>query len=47
MTLAVASTMCKEPIILKDYECVSKSYPNFFEDFKQLGGTFNECSLGK
>lgn len=47
MTLAVASTMCKEPIILKDYECVSKSYPNFFKDFKQLGGTFNECSLGK
>ena len=47
MTLAVASTMCKEPITLKDYECVSKSYPNFFKDFKQLGGTFDECSLGK
>ena len=47
MTLAIASTMCDEEIILKDYECVSKSYPNFFDDFKQLGGTFNECSLGK
>ncbi len=47
MTLAIASTMCDEEIILKDYECVSKSYPDFFDDFKQLGGTFNECSLGK
>lgn len=47
MTLAIASTRCKEDIILKDYECISKSYPNFFEDFKELGGTFNECSLGK
>lgn len=47
MTLAIASTMCDEEIILKDYECVSKSYPNFFDDFKQLGGTFNECSLGE
>ena len=47
MTLAIASTMCDEEIILKDYECVSKSYPNFFDDFKQLGGIFNECSLGK
>ena len=47
MTLAIASTMCREPIVLKDFECVSKSYPNFFDDFKKLGGTFNECSLGK
>ncbi|MCR4945263.1 MAG: 3-phosphoshikimate 1-carboxyvinyltransferase [Clostridium sp.] len=47
MTLAIASTMCDEPIILKDYECVSKSYPNFFDDFKLVGGTFDEWSLGK
>ena len=40
MTLAIASTRCKEPIILKDYECVSKSYPHFLEDFKMLGGIF-------
>lgn len=47
MTLAIASTICDGEIILKDYECVSKSYPNFFDDFKQLGGAFDECSLGK
>lgn len=38
MTLAIASTRCEEPIIIKDYECIAKSYPNFFEDFISLGG---------
>ncbi|MGG7178052.1 3-phosphoshikimate 1-carboxyvinyltransferase [Clostridium paraputrificum] len=47
MTLAIASMRCKEPIIIKDYECVSKSYPQFFEDFKMLGGRFDEWSMGK
>lgn len=47
MTLAIAATVCEEPIVLKDYECVSKSYPNFFDDFKLVGGTFDEWSLGK
>ena len=47
MTLAIAATICNEPIILKDYECVSKSYPHFFEDYKNLGGKFNEWSLGE
>ncbi|MBE6049672.1 MAG: 3-phosphoshikimate 1-carboxyvinyltransferase [Clostridium sp.] len=47
MSLAVASTKCKSPIILKDFECVSKSYPNFFEDFKMLGGNFSEWSMGE
>lgn len=47
MTLAIASTRCEEPIILKDHECVSKSYPQFFEDFKMLGGNFNEWNVGE
>lgn len=47
MTLAIAATICKEPIIIKDYECVSKSYPHFFEDYKKLGGKFDEWSLGQ
>lgn len=38
MMLSIAATRCKESITLKDFECVSKSYPNFFEDFKSLGG---------
>ncbi|WP_315068633.1 3-phosphoshikimate 1-carboxyvinyltransferase [uncultured Clostridium sp.] len=47
MTIAIASTVCKEPIVLKDYECVSKSYPQFWEDFKSLGGVFDEWNMGK
>lgn len=47
MTLAIASTMCKKPIIIKDYECVAKSYPSFFEDFKALGGNIHEWNVGK
>jgi 3-phosphoshikimate 1-carboxyvinyltransferase len=47
MTLAIASTMCKEPIILKDYECVSKSYPQFWDDFKNVGGVFDEWNVGE
>ena len=47
MTLAIASTRCKEPIVIKDYECIAKSYPNFFEDFKTLGGDVHEWNVGK
>lgn len=42
MSLAIAATVCESPIILKDPECVAKSYPHFFADFKALGGDFHE-----
>ena len=45
MTLAIASTRCKNPIIIKDYDCIAKSYPKFFEDYKMLGGAVDEWSL--
>lgn len=47
MTLAIASTRCEEPIVIKDYECIAKSYPSFFEDFKMLGGNVDEWNVGK
>lgn len=47
MTLAIASTRCEKPIVINDYECVAKSYPNFFEDFKALGGNIHEWNVGK
>ena len=47
MTLAIASTRCKEPIVIKDFECISKSYPRFFDDFKMLGGSFDEWHVGQ
>ena len=47
MTLAIASTRCKNPIELTDYDCVAKSYPGFFEDFKMLGGNVDEWGMGQ
>jgi len=41
MSLTIAATICKEPIYLIDSNCVSKSYPNFYQDIKSLGGKLN------
>ncbi len=41
MSLAIASTCSTEPITIKNAQCVNKSYPNFFEDFKSIGGIIN------
>lgn len=38
MSLAVASQRCTDQIIIRGAECVSKSYPDFFTDFRTLGG---------
>ncbi|WP_041138984.1 3-phosphoshikimate 1-carboxyvinyltransferase [Beduini massiliensis] len=43
MTLAIASTCAQTDIIIDNKECVKKSYPSFWQDFKQLGGMTNEC----
>lgn len=42
MSMAVASTRCKNPLVINGAECVSKSYPDFWEDFSLLGGEFEE-----
>lgn len=39
MMLAIAATRAEGPVVIKDWECVSKSYPNFFEDYTMLGGS--------
>jgi len=38
MAAAVTSLNAEEAIVIKDVECVNKSYPEFFADFKELGG---------
>ena len=45
MMLAIASTVCKEPVIIDNKECVKKSYPSFWEDFEMLGGKIDGCNL--
>jgi 3-phosphoshikimate 1-carboxyvinyltransferase len=44
MSLAVASTICKMPLMINNAECVKKSYPHFWSDFRKLGGDFDELN---
>ncbi|SFE59555.1 3-phosphoshikimate 1-carboxyvinyltransferase [Peptostreptococcus sp. D1] len=47
MMLAIAATVHYCPVIIKNAQCVSKSYPYFWKDYKMLGGDISECDLGK
>ncbi|MBM7872113.1 3-phosphoshikimate 1-carboxyvinyltransferase [Clostridium pascui] len=46
MAMAVASIKCEEPIIITNSNAVTKSYPEFWKDFKMLGGNIDEWSVG-
>ena len=45
MSAAIAASVCSEPVIIKNAESVNKSYPDFFEDYKNLGGNANVITL--
>lgn len=38
MAAAIAATSASSDVVIEHADCVNKSYPNFFEDFNQLGG---------
>jgi len=42
MAAATAACVCENPVIIKGYEAVNKSYPGFFDHFKQIGGKYND-----
>lgn len=42
MMAAVAATACERPVVLTGAECVAKSYPAFWEDYRMLGGAAEE-----
>lgn len=44
MMAAVAAARCREPVTLIGAQCVAKSYPNFWEDYRLLGGIIHEHS---
>lgn len=46
MSAAVASLRCELPVIIENPSCVSKSYPNFYEEFIRLGGIVHGIHLG-
>lgn len=45
MMTAMAATRCRQPVTVRNAECVRKSYPNFWEDYEKLGGDIRreEC----
>ena len=38
MSAAIAATVCEGPVTILGAEAVDKSYPDFWRDFKQMGG---------
>jgi len=38
MAAAVAAAGCREPVHIRGAQCVAKSYPDFFEDYRKAGG---------
>jgi len=45
MSAAIAATMCQKEVIIKNADSVEKSYPDFFEDYKKLGGFVDVITL--
>ena len=41
MMAAIAATRCREPVTLLGAECVKKSYPDFWDHYRMLGGKFD------
>ncbi len=42
MSAAIAATVCREPVTILDGECVEKSYPQFWAEYRRLGGTYEQ-----
>jgi len=45
MMSAIAATIANGETTINRAECVSKSYPSFFEDLKHVGGQVNELNI--
>ena len=42
MSAAIASTVCSRSVTILGAECIEKSYPSFFREFKKLGGSYEQ-----
>ena len=38
MMAAIAATRCAKPVVLRGADCVNKSYPRFWDDYRRWGG---------
>ncbi len=46
MALAIAATRCEEPVTISGASSVKKSYPDFWDHYKALGGKIDERNMG-
>ncbi len=42
MAAAIAATVCTRPVTILSAECVEKSYPGFFEEYRKSGGSYEQ-----
>lgn len=42
MAAAIATTVCKEPVTILGAQCVEKSYPQFWAEYRRLGGHYEQ-----
>ncbi len=42
MSMAIAATRCDSPLTIRGAECVRKSYPDFFDVYRAIGGEADE-----
>ena len=42
MSAAIAAIRCTEPITILGAQCVQKSYPKFFDEYRRLGGRYEQ-----
>ena len=42
MSAAIAATVCKKTVTILGADCVKKSYPSFWDEYKKLGGQYEQ-----
>lgn len=42
MAAAIGATVCREPVTVRGAEAVNKSYPKFWEEYRKLGGNYEQ-----
>jgi 3-phosphoshikimate 1-carboxyvinyltransferase len=47
MAASIAATRADGPVVISDSRAIRKSYPNYFEDFRRIGGSAHELDVGK
>ncbi len=42
MAAAIAATVCTQPVTILNAQCVSKSYPHFWQEYARSGGSYEQ-----